>query len=452
MRCTYCDSTVPDDSLLCPICGFSLGAETSLERGAIGATKTDTRGASPGLLWYAALSLLASALLLATIGLGLLGVQRGLEDGRYRAAQLGQEYYRRGLTHLQEGNYLLALAEFEEAVRLAPDNSEAQEQLAALQALVGVQTTPTSAGLSGSASALYAEASALYAEERWGEVITRLEEVRRLDSSYRTQEVGDMLFNAYHREGQRLIDAGELEEALARLDNALEIRPDDPDAAERRLWLSLYMMGLSQWGVDWETAVETFEQLHGFNPSFLDVEQRLHDAHLNLGDVYFEEGAWCVAETQYGEALKVVGSQDAATKHDRAHELCVDVIAAMTPSAAPSVVPAESVTPATTAAPSTSVPVFVGEFLGYAEADTTEMRIKVCIIDAQGVAVPGVEVEISANGWRADPRVSEADGCCEFAGLRQELEFTVALTELPCIPVQVSSTWGAEAQVNFVEW
>lgn len=451
MRCRYCDSTVPDDSLLCPICGFSLGAETSLERDVVGATKIDARGDSPGPLWYVALLLLASTLFLTTIGLGLLAVQHGLEDGRYRAAQLGQEYYRRGLTHLQEANYLLALAEFEEAVRLDPSNSEAQEQLAALQALVGVQGAPTLAAPAGSANSLYAEAAALYAAERWGEVITRLEDLRRLDSSYRTQEVGDMLFNAYHREALRLIDAGELEEALARLDSAMEIRPDDLDAAEQRFRLSLYMMGLSQWGVDWETAVETFQELHGFNPSFLDVEQRLHDAHLNLGDVYFEEGAWCVAETQYGEALKVVSSQDAATKRDRAHELCVEAIAAMTPSAALSAVPTESVTPATTAAPSTSVAAFVGEFLGYVEADTTEMRIKVCLISGQGVGVPGVEVEISANGWRGDPRVSEADGCCEFAGLTQELEFTVALIELPCVPVQVSSRWGAEAEVNFVE-
>ncbi|MDH4207720.1 MAG: tetratricopeptide repeat protein, partial [Anaerolineae bacterium] len=72
------------------------------------------------MLWYSALALLASAILSATVGLGLRGAEQGLEIRRQRSAQVGAEYYQRGLIHLEQGNYLLALAEFEEAVRLAP--------------------------------------------------------------------------------------------------------------------------------------------------------------------------------------------------------------------------------------------------------------------------------------------------------------------------------------------
>jgi hypothetical protein len=60
-------------------------------------------------------------------------------------------------------------------------------------------------------------------------------------------------------------------------------------------------------------------------------------------------------------------------------------------------------------------------------------------------------VEISAQGWRSDPRATDAEGCCEFAGLTEELEFTVELTDLPSIPVQVVTRWGTETLVNFVE-
>jgi hypothetical protein len=94
---------------------------------------------------------------------------------------------------------------------------------------------------------------------------------------------------------------------------------------------------------------------------------------------------------------------------------------------------------------------FVGEALSQNEADATAMRIKVCVVDARGDGVPGASVEISAEDWRSDPKTTEDDGCCELAGLTQESEFTVALTDLPCVPVQVVTKWGTETQVRFVE-
>lgn len=345
MRCSYCNSTVPDDSVFCPICGFKLGATMPTERAAAGPSEAGAGGQSPGALWYVALALLASALTLATIGLGLLGVQDGMEERRRIREESGQDYYNRGLAYLREGNYFLALAHFEAAVRLAPGHSEAREQFEALQALVGSEAVPSSATPGGTLGTLYGEASALYAEERWEEVIAKLEELRRLDSTYGGQEVADMLFNAYHQQGLRLIEAVELEEASEHLERALEIRPDDPRAAEHHYCLSLYLAGLSQWGVDWEAAVDSFRGLRVLNPGFLDVGQRLHDAYLNLGDVYYEEGAWCVAETQYGEALAVMVSDAGAAKRDEAHELCAEVIARMTPSAVPDAEPTQTISP-----------------------------------------------------------------------------------------------------------
>jgi tetratricopeptide (TPR) repeat protein len=234
---------------------------------------------------------------------------------------------------------------------LAPGDAEAREQFEALQALVGSPAIPSSATPGGSVAALYGEASALYAEERWEQAIAKLEELRRVDSTYRSQEVADMLFNACHQQGLRLIDAGELEEASAHLEKALEMRPDDPFAAEHHYCLSLYLAGLSQWGVDWESTVESLRELHGLNPGFLDVDSRLHEAYLSLGDLYFEEGAWCVAETQYGEALGVMVSDAGAAKRDEAHKLCAEAIAAMTPSALPSAEPTQAISPTATAVP-----------------------------------------------------------------------------------------------------
>ncbi|HUW95550.1 MAG TPA: hypothetical protein VMW58_07160, partial [Anaerolineae bacterium] len=61
MRCTYCDSSVPDDSVACPICGFGVGGRQERKSWLTGAASIASRGESPGFLWYLALILLTSA-------------------------------------------------------------------------------------------------------------------------------------------------------------------------------------------------------------------------------------------------------------------------------------------------------------------------------------------------------------------------------------------------------
>lgn len=353
MRCRNCNSTVPDDSLFCPVCGFELGLESSSPYATLDESKADGTGDSPGVLWYVALLLLALTLVSAAAAVGVVGALHGLEDRRVRARQSGLEHYRRGLVHLEEGNYLLAAAEFEEALRLAPDWVEVQDQLTTARSQLDGEGVSASVGGGGSVVTLYEEARALYADHRWPQAIARLEELRRLDMGYRGQEAEEMLFDAHHQHAMGLMKAGELEEALMHLDSALQIRADDQTVSEQRLWLSLYLTGLAQWGVDWEKAVEIFEELYELNPDFLDSDERLHDAYLELGDLYYEEGAWCVAEEQYGAALQIMVTEAATSKRDEAGELCLQAISAATPSVLPSAVATESYPPTATVAPST---------------------------------------------------------------------------------------------------
>lgn len=448
VRCPYCDKRVPEDSVLCPVCGFAVRGIDPPEGMPARAAWRRAPAGSPGMLWYVALALLASALLAVTAALAIRAAEEGLEVRRQRAAQVGQGYYERGLAHLEEGNYLLALAEFEEAVRLAPDNLDALEQFELLKAMVGDEDASSTGAPAEALLSLYGEASALYAEGQWGEVIVGLEQLRRIDPTYRAAEVEGMLFEAYREQSLDLLELGELEDALSLLERALELAPDDPDVAELHRWLSLYMTGLSQWGVDWEKSVATFAQLYELNSDFLDVRQRLHDALLDLGDLYFDEGAWCMAESQYVEALQVKQSPEAAARRDDARELCVRAIAEATPS------PLASAEPISTTMSVVSPEAegrFVGQFLGYADADVTEMRIRVCVFDATGSGVTGAWVEVSAHDWKSDPKEVGTDGCCEFAGLTRELGFIVELAGLPCDPVQITTRWGKEAQVSFVE-
>jgi tetratricopeptide (TPR) repeat protein len=451
VRCPYCDTRVPEGSPVCPVCGFAVGRRRRSERDSVDLDRTGARSDSPGRLWYFALALLASALLSGTLLLGLTGAERGIDIRRQRGRELSEEYYARGMTHLEQSNYLLALAEFEEAVRLAPDNSEALEQLGLLQAFLGEEAVAAGGVSSEALLNLYGEARALYSQEDWAEAIVKLEQLRRVDPEYRAQEVAAMLFDAYRGQSTMLLESGELEDAMSLLDSALELKPDDPDTAELHQWLTLYMDGLAHWGVDWEKAVGTLRELYELNPSFLDVGRRLHDALLSLGEVYAGQGAWCTAESQYAEAMRVMPSEAASAAHAEALNLCVQAVAEASPSVVASAVPTATVTATATGAPVGEAGSFVGQFLGYDEADPTAMRIRVCVANASGQAVPGTGVEVSTEGWRSDPSATEADGCCEFAGLTQELVFTVELTELKCVPVQVSTRWGTEAQVRFVQ-
>jgi tetratricopeptide (TPR) repeat protein len=451
VRCPYCDKRVPEDSVLCPVCGFAIRGLDPPEGVFTSAVRRRAATGSPGTLWYVALSLLASALVAVIVALGLMAAEAGLGVRRERAAELGQVYYERGAAHLEEGNYLLALAEFEEAVRLAPDNGDAREQYELLKTMVGDEDASSSGAPTEALLSLYGEASALYAEGQWGEVIASLEQLQGLDPTYRAEEVEGMLFEAYREQSLDLLELGELEDALSLLERALELRPNDADVAELHDSLSLYMTGLSRWGVDWEKSVETFQQLHELNPDFLDVSQRLHDALVSLGDLYYEEGAWCVAESQYTEALGVTESQQTRVKRENARELCVRAIAEASPSAQAPVAPMQPVSTTVSTVSPEAEGRFVGDFVGYEETDLTAMRISVCVIDAAGLEVPGAGVWISAQGWRSDPQEAGSDGCCEFAGLTQETGFTVELTELPCVPVQITTKWGKEAQVSFIE-
>jgi tetratricopeptide (TPR) repeat protein len=451
VRCPYCDKPVPRDAVLCPVCGYAVRSIDPPERVSARAVPSTPSADSPGGLWYVALGLLASALLAVIVALGLVAAEAGLEVRRQRAAEVGQQYYERGLAHLEEGNYLLALAEFEEAVRLAPDNQEALEQYDLLRAMVGDEETSPE-GVSGDVLlSLYGEASKLYAEGQWAEAIVNLEHLRQADPTYRATEVEEMLFRAYRERSLNLLELGELEEALSLLDKALELVPGDPDVAELHQWLSLYMAGLSQWGVDWEKTAATFGQLYELNPDFLDVRQRLHDALVSLGDLYYAEGAWCMAESQYGFALEARQSEETATKRNEARELCVQAIAEATPSSVASAIPAQPVSTTVSVVSPLTQGTFVGEFLGYEDADPTAIGIAVCVFDASGHGVAGAQVRISAYDWTSDPVETRSDGCCEFAGLNQVLEFTVELTQLPCEPFQITTKWGKEAQVNFVE-
>ena len=109
-----------------------------------------------------------------------------------------------------------------------------------------------------------------------------------------------------------------MEEALLRWNQALEIRPDDPNVKRQQQLASLYLAGMGYWQADWEQAIDSFVALYQIQPDYKDVAQRLYDARVSYGDQLSEAEEWCGAQTQYEGALLIHEDTDLTVKRDEA--------------------------------------------------------------------------------------------------------------------------------------
>jgi len=380
--------------------------------------------------------------LLIVLGLGALGIYSGLQSKTQGDMRLAQEHYNKGLAHIEEKNYNLAIAELEMAVRLNPNFQEAKLKLTEARSLATAKPTPPPSTQKELADQLYREARGLYDQRQWDEAIAKLEDLRSLDTTYQQQDVKSLLFWAYYNHGLVLVNDGRIEEAVRRFDQALELQPNNPDALGQRHLASLYTTGLSYWEANWAKAVENFAALYQIEPNYRDVRQRLHDARVNYGDFLVKGGAWCQARDQYGAALEVIVTQEVTNRRDTAARECSRGASGPPPQATPS--PGSTPT-----APGT----FIGQFNGYEDVSHTQTSwagVKGRVVNAAGVGLAGKVVKISAFDWSATA-TTDGEGRYGFGPLDKELTFTVTLVDLPAQPVQVPAKFGMLAKVDFVE-
>jgi TolB protein len=372
MLCNNCGAEIEDGAPFCPECGEEtvimrepLAHENAVPFAAPHVAPQEViieqRGL-PGWAWLLFSVSLALCLLLGFFTAGLVGVYNGLQERADLNRQTAVEHYNRGLAHLEVGERELAIAEFEQALRLYPGYPEAQQKLREARAQIQTEPTPTSETVHNAASTLYDQAKSLYDQAKWEEAAGKLAQLRSLDPLYNPQEVETMLFSCYYSLGMELVDEDRMEEALRNFDKALEVRPSDPDALKQRKQASLYLAGLSYWKADWDKAVEVFAELYQMQPNYKDVKQRLYEAHLNYGDYLAEQGAWCSANREYAGAMNIDPNQTITSKQAEAERICqttTAVPAVPTPTAQmgtaqattpPTEIPQEAPTEATTPA------------------------------------------------------------------------------------------------------
>lgn len=335
MRCANCGADVANGTIFCPHCGHRLIKRASVPPATfvptrspvayeIGGQEEEAVSRPSGCRWVLLTGLFTLLFLVVIVGVGALAVYHGLQDQSRERRQVAQTHYEKGLAQLSQGNYDLAAAEFEEAVRLYPEFIEARNKLNEARSLAARKPSPTADPRREVADRLYREARAFYDQREWEKAIAKLDELRAFDATYQTQNVQTLLFWAYYYDGLALVEQGRLEEAIHRFDQALALQPAHPDAARQRQLASLYVAGLRYWRADWAKTIEQFAQLYTLDPGYRDVRQRLHDAHVYYGDLLAEREKWCEAKKQYDAALKIIPTQEVAQRRDKVAQQCPD--------------------------------------------------------------------------------------------------------------------------------
>ena len=331
MHCPECGNEIPDDVILCPGCGtmveetrpshLSSGGEGELEFEEAG--PGDRQVVRPFLLWGAAF--LALLLFSMTAG-AYLGLQRGEEQRIQRLEQEAQSHYQTGLQRLDEGNYELAIAQFEYVLQLDADHPQAEQGLAEAQAQLNAQviaaSTPTAEPEGAIARQLYEEASVHFEAGRWQEAASVLTSLRQLDPSYEPEAVEDMLFESRYQAGIALLADDDFELGIFYLDRAVALRPLDQEAITERRLAQQYLEALSYWAADWEACIAHFEELYRAAPDYKDVFQRLYQAHVRYAEAWEVQGEMCPAVESYDQALRLLNSAEVEEKRAEAAEIC----------------------------------------------------------------------------------------------------------------------------------
>jgi tetratricopeptide (TPR) repeat protein len=318
--CKNCRAEV-QDLPFCPYCGSRLGEGTDSPSH----EKLHKRARWRGIVrrWILPLLLLCVVVAFGVMGMALKGFKDGTEERLLEMQRQAEIHYNLGLVWMECGQYQMAEAEFEEALRLAPDNAQASEkwQQARLKQTVTPLPTPTTALVPTptptstpptpevvvipTIQVLFEEGLAHYENGEWEEAISRLTEVRRLDSTYQSDLVPEMLFQSHYQYGMELEEQDVIEGAIVQYDRALLIRPRDPDVKARRKLADLYQSALDVWSVDWERALINLTALYALAPDYKDAANRLYEASVTYAETFVDQYRWCNAAELYEQALEV---------------------------------------------------------------------------------------------------------------------------------------------------
>jgi tetratricopeptide (TPR) repeat protein len=341
--CQHCQAEVQEGTF-CSHCGYRLDGEARSSPSE--QLPHDHRGKRHRRRTVFRRYILPAMILIVVVAFGVLAMAlQGFRDGSAERELANRHqaeiHYNRGLIYFEWGQYQLAEAEFEEAVRLVPGYSEAESSRRLSQAKQTVTPSPTPAPSStptltpaaptptpevvmvSLTQALFEESVAHYEKAEWEEAISKLEQLRREDVTYRAQEVVDMLVQSHRNFGLELESGDQIEEAISHYDSALYLRRRDPELEERRRRADLYVKASGVWNVDWESAIVNLTALYALAPDYKDTAERLYQATTTYGQVLVKQERYCAAAELFELALNIRDDDDEIVKlEDDARHIC----------------------------------------------------------------------------------------------------------------------------------
>jgi tetratricopeptide (TPR) repeat protein len=284
---------------------------------------------------WAALIAIVVCVVAAALGVAAYGgVVAGRQERGARATQTTAAditlQFNLGVQDLEAGRYELAAQRFVWVLDRDPNYPGALENLAEAQRLsqqpaAEASATPIPPSQADSLDERFEEAQTLVDDEQWEAAITRLQELRALDPSYRSGEVQQMLYDALVTLGLQYVRGDRLEEGIILLDQAAAIRPLDDLAEGERLLATLYTTGRTYWDLSWPIVIRNFEEIYLVAPNYQDVRDRLRQAYVAYGDQLMpQEGGPCQAVSQYQSALGMSADDEVNQKLSEAEEACAN--------------------------------------------------------------------------------------------------------------------------------
>ncbi len=201
---------------------------------------------------------------------------------------LADEHIKRGIEYVEQGRLDEAIAEFEEAIKINPDDAKAHYNLgltydnqgrldeAIAEYKEAIRLNPDDANAHLNLGVAYADQGQLE------EAIAEYQEAIRIHPDYA---------NAHFNLGLAYDEQGRTEEAIAEYQEAIRINPDDADAH-----LNLGVAYKKQGRFD--EAIAEYQEALRINPDYALV-------HLNLGVAYADQGQLEEAIAEYQEAIRI---------------------------------------------------------------------------------------------------------------------------------------------------
>ena len=290
---------------------------------------------------FNALGLIIILILAVLAGYGSgISIRRNNESSSM-SQQLGQQF-QYALVDIEFQRYENAKQRLDFILAHDPDFPGVQEKLTQVLVLMNQPTPTITPSLSPTpdftgAEQAFAQAQQQIAAQDWPGALGTLDQIRKLDPTYKTGQVDGMYYFALRNYGYQLItQQGNLEGGIYHFTLAERFGTLDRDANGLREGARYYLIGASFWELDWQQALFYFDQVYrgwsGLWDGTMTATERFHQASMRYADQLVEQGQYCDAVTHYDNAQAIAALDAQAQEgYERAFRECYPATPTITP-------------------------------------------------------------------------------------------------------------------------